>query len=122
MTNEPPDELLLTLQDANEHDWESVRSVIDRDSPRARRLLAHIAETKRAYWMLIATACDLEPPPTELRAIMRYELERLPRLTPAQRALELEYSGKTMTVAALVRLNARHSAWHAGQIAFSGDE
>jgi hypothetical protein len=111
------DELYLTLLEANEHDWESVRSVMDRDTPRARRLLAHILETKHLYWTMISSACDLEPPMMELELIMRYELEQVARLTPAQRAITLEYSGKTVTIAALVRLNARHSAWHAGQIA-----
>ncbi len=116
------DELHLTLFEANEHDWESVRSVINRDTPRARRLLAHILETKHLYWTMIAAACDLEPPPMGLEEIMRYELERVRRLTPEQRALTLEYSGKIISIAALVRLNARHSAWHAGQIALSTED
>ncbi len=116
------DELALTLLEANEHDWESVRSVINRDTPRARRLLAHILETKHLYWTVISSACDLEPPPMELEEIMRYELEQVRRLTPEQRAITLEYSGQTMSIAALVRLNARHSAWHAGQIALSTED
>ncbi len=116
------DELHLTLFEANEHDWESVRSVINRDTPRARRLLAHILETKHLYWTVISSACHLEPPPTALDAIMRYELEQVVRLTPEQRAFTLEYSGRIMTIAALVRLNARHSAWHAGQIALSTED
>jgi uncharacterized damage-inducible protein DinB len=90
---------------------------MNRDTPRARRLLAHILETKHLYWKIISSACDLEPPPMELDAIMHYELLWVVCLTPAQRAITLEYSGKTVTIAELVRLNARHSVWHAGQIA-----
>jgi hypothetical protein len=116
------DELALTLLEANEHDWESVKSVMDRDTPRARRLLAHILETKHLYWTIISDACDLEPPPMELEAIMRYELEQVGSLTSLHRAIRLEYSGKTATIAELVRLNARHSAWHAGQIALSRED
>lgn len=107
------------LAEANFDDWESVQSVMQRTGPRAERLLAHILETKHKYWMLIAQTCDLEPPPMTLEALMHYELEQVCKLEPAHLERTVEYSGRTLTVAALIRLSARHSVWHAGQIALT---
>jgi hypothetical protein len=41
------------------------------------------------------------------------------QLNPTQREQPLESSGKTLTVAGLIRLSAQHSVWHAGQIALT---
>ncbi|NJK44744.1 MAG: hypothetical protein HC933_11055 [Pleurocapsa sp. SU_196_0] len=49
---------------------------------------------------------------------MRYELEMVQHLTEAQLEIRLDY-GREMSVAQLVRLSARHSVWHAGQIALT---
>ena len=48
---------------------------------------------------------------------MAWEVDAARRLTPAHLEATLTHAGQSMTVAELLRLNARHSAWHAGQIA-----
>jgi uncharacterized damage-inducible protein DinB len=113
------DSLHALLHEANFDDWESVRSTMARTGPRVERLLAHILETKRMYWTLIAEHGQLEPPPATLEALLHYELEAVRQLDATQLAQTLEYSGRSLTVAQLIRLSARHSMWHAGQIALS---
>ncbi len=114
----PEDELLEIVRDSNFYKWESVTSVLSDTSPRATRLLEHIRETKHMYWSIIAKKCKLEAPPHDLEALMSYELEQTAALSPESRALKVRY-GKTMTVSTLIRLCARHSVWHAGQIALT---
>jgi uncharacterized damage-inducible protein DinB len=111
-------ELRAILEEANFDIWESVQSILEYSGERADRLRAHILETKRTYWNLIRTACDLPEPPETLLEVMKYELEVVEQLTKAQLEIPLDY-GRTMTVAQLIRLSARHSVWHAGQIAFT---
>lgn len=113
------DELVEFLNDANFDPWESVSSILEVTGERALRLRAHILETKLLYWNLIATTHQLEQPPTRLLELMHYELRITRSLTFEQLRCELEYSGRIMTVSALIRLSARHSVWHAGQIALS---
>lgn len=118
-----PDELLETLRDANFDAWESVTSALSgaggQVPPRVAWLLQHIHDTKRAYWQLIANATNTAPAPgdLDLPGLMRWELPALAALSGAQREVVAEYAGRALSVAALVRLNARHSVWHAGQIA-----
>jgi hypothetical protein len=90
-----------------------------RHRTRAERSRAHILETKRAYWKIIADACTLSPIPETLEDLMRYELEQIAKMDAATRAAPLEYGSHRMTVASLIRLSARHSVWHAGQIALT---
>ena len=52
-----------------------------------------------------------------LSALMAWEVEAVRVLTPAQLAARLTHAGADLSVADLIRLNARHTAWHAGQIA-----
>lgn len=116
-------QLCALLEEANFDPWESVSGALDlargQVPPRVAWLTLHLAETKREYWRLIAALTNTPAPPAEgdLAALMRWELEAASRLGEAQLDLETEYSGRTLSVAALIRLNARHSAWHAGQIA-----
>lgn len=84
--------------------------------------MAHILETKRMYWNLIREVCDLEPPPNTLPELLQYELARVLELSATQRQLKIDYSKTTQTVADLIRLNARHTVWHAGQMALSSFE
>jgi uncharacterized damage-inducible protein DinB len=111
-------ELHTVLEEANFDLYESVSSILEYTGERAERLRAHILETKRHYWNLIRTACDLPEPPETLLEVMHYELEVVGRLTEAQLEIRLDY-GREMSVAQLIRLSARHSVWHAGQIALT---
>jgi uncharacterized damage-inducible protein DinB len=113
------DELYQQMFEANFANWESVKSVQHITGPRAERLMAHILETKRMYWKIIAKACKLPAAPKTLEAIMQYELEQIAGMDAATRATPLKYGSQRMTAASLIRLAARHSVWHAGQIALT---
>jgi hypothetical protein len=112
-------ELYALLEEANFDPWESLVTVMNQRGERAERLLAHILETKLGYWTLIRAHCRLPEPPPTLPELMRYELEAVRRLTVSQLEISLIYSGRELTVARLIRLSARHSVWHAGQIALT---
>jgi uncharacterized damage-inducible protein DinB len=113
------DELYQQMFEANFANWESVKSVQHITGPRAERLMAHILETKRMYWKIIAKACKLPAAPKTLEAIMNYELEQIEQMDAETRATPLKYGSQRMTAASLIRLAARHSVWHAGQIALT---
>jgi uncharacterized damage-inducible protein DinB len=113
------DGLYQQMFEANFANWESVKSVQHITGPRAERLMAHILETKRMYWKIIAKACKLPAAPKTLEEIMQYELEQIEQMDSATRATPLKYGSQRMTAAALIRLSARHSVWHAGQIALT---
>ena len=113
------DELVEFLNDSNFDPWESVSSVLEHAGERSQRLQAHILETKLLYWNLMVTTLKLEPPPTTLLELMHFEIKITTSLNLEQRNIKLEYSGRVMTVGALIRLSARHSVWHAGQIALT---
>ncbi len=113
------DELEVMLIESNFDPWESVSSILDHSGERASRLRAHVLETKLLYWNLICSTLKLEPAPTTLLELMHFECRMTGLLSLEQRATILEYSGRELSVAALIRLSARHSIWHAGQIALS---
>ena len=113
------DELHQQMFEANFANFESIKSVQHISGPRAERLMAHILETKRMYWKIIAKACKLPVAPKTLEEIMQYELEQIERMDAATRATPLKYGSQRMTAASLIRLSARHSVWHAGQIALT---
>jgi uncharacterized damage-inducible protein DinB len=113
------DELYQQMFEANFANWESVKSVQHITGPRAERLMAHILETKRMYWKIIAKACKLPAAPKTLEAIMQYELEQIAGMDAETQATPLKYGSQRMTAASLIRLAARHSVWHAGQIALA---
>lgn len=105
--------------EANFDVWESVSSILEHTGERAERLKAHILETKLMYWQLICTTLKLEPPPSGLLELMHFECKLTGLLKLEQLTVSIEYSGRELTVAALIRLSARHSVWHAGQIALT---
>jgi uncharacterized damage-inducible protein DinB len=113
------DELYQQMFEANFANWESIKSVQHITGPRAERLMAHILETKRMYWKIIAKACKLPAAPKTLEEVMQYELEQIAQMDAATRATPLKYGSQRMTAASLIRLSARHSVWHAGQIALT---
>jgi uncharacterized damage-inducible protein DinB len=118
------DELYQQMFEANFANWESIKSVQHITGPRAERLMAHILETKRMYWKIIAKACKLPAAPPDtldgaLEEIMHYELEQIEHMDAATRTTPLKYGSQRMTAASLIRLAARHSVWHAGQIALT---
>ncbi|AFZ65833.1 hypothetical protein [Deinococcus peraridilitoris] len=117
------DALYLTLHEANYDSWESVQQAMSlaqgQVPPRVAWLLEHIHDTKRGYWAVISGALGTSRPPDHLglSALMAWELTQLAALSAEQRQVTLAYGGRLLDVAALIRLNARHAVWHAGQIA-----
>lgn len=123
--------LATLLDEANQHPWESVRSALagadGQPHPRIAALASHLSATKRQYWTLIAEAArnegnneDAVPFPPEdagLTRLMEWEVAAARALPEAVLTLNVTHSGTLMTVSELLRLNARHTAWHAGQIA-----
>ncbi|WP_189643815.1 hypothetical protein [Deinococcus piscis] len=119
--------LYALLNESSFDPWESVdrafEQALDRapDAPGqalALERLRHILDTKRAYWGAVARALQLElDPPHYLPELLRWELTTLGSLSEQQLAQPLDYAGRRFSVAGLLRLNARHSSWHAGQVA-----
>ena len=119
------------LDEANHAHWESLASALGmadgQPHPRVGRLVQHVSVTKRGYWEAIAAAIAtpqqppdqaLQPPPElNLNEVCLWEVQRAAALSDGQLATALTYSGKQMSVSELLRLNARHTVWHAGQIA-----
>ena len=119
-----PAELSTLLDEANHHPWESVRSALARvegqPHPRIGWLTSHLAETKRQYWAAIAEATGAPTPPDDLglTRLMEWEVEAARQLAPGLLARPVHYGQDELnwTVESLLRFNARHTAWHAGQI------
>ncbi|WP_424949972.1 hypothetical protein [Deinococcus sp.] len=122
MTITGPD-LSTLLHEANHAPWESLASALGmadgQPPPRVGRLVQHISVTKRGYWEAVAAAAGTPLPSPELNldGLCVWEVERAALLEPEQLAAPLTYSGAQMSVAELLCLNARHTVWHAGQIA-----
>lgn len=119
-------QLAFLLDEAFQADWESLRSALNtadgQPHPRIGWLTQHLSVTKRGYWRTLADVLHTLPAPPELDldALCRWEVQVVAMLTPAQLETPLEYSGSPMTVADLLRVNIRHTVWHAGQIAALG--
>lgn len=117
-----PADLALLLDEANHAPWESVRAALamvdGQPHPRIGWLTMHLAETKRKYWAVLAevTGCPTPPDDMGLTRLMSWEVEAVRALSPEALALPQSYQDGG-TVASLLRLNARHTVWHAGQIA-----
>ncbi len=119
------------LDEANHAHWESLASALGmadgQPHPRVGRLVQHVSVTKRGYWEAIAAAIAtprqspaqaFQPPPElNLNAVCLWEVGRAAALCAEELQTTLTYSGKQMSVSELLRLNARHTVWHAGQIA-----
>lgn len=115
-------DLALLLDEANHAPWESVKAALamvdGQPHPRIGWLTTHLAETKRNYWAVIAevTGCPTPPDDMGLNRLMVWEVEATRQLSPEALLLPQTYQ-EGGTVASLLRLNARHTVWHAGQIA-----
>lgn len=111
------------LDEADHARWESLASALGmadgQPHPRIGRLVQHISVSKRGYWEAIADALSVPGPPPELdlNGVCRWEVERAAGLGAGQLATVLTYCGRPLSVSELLRLNARHTVWHAGQIA-----
>lgn len=131
------------LDEANHARWESLASALGmadgQPHPRVGRLVQHVSVSKRGYWEAIAAAIatprqssdqpspdqlfsdqlfsDQPPPELNLNGVCLWEVQRAAALSDEQLATVLTYSGRQMSVTELLRLNARHTVWHAGQIA-----
>ncbi|WP_425146048.1 hypothetical protein [Deinococcus sp.] len=116
-------DLALLLDEAYRADWESLRSALSavqgQPHPRIGWLTQHLAVVKRGYAQALHAAIQTPTPPPDLDldALCRWEVEMVSALTPARLEMRLASSGQTLTVADLLRLNARQTTWHAGQIA-----
>lgn len=126
----PPNHLAwlhALLNESSFDAWESVDQAFERalhrapDAPgqaQALERLRHILDTKRSYWSHVARTLNLDlAPPHHLPELLRWELTTLDQLSAQQLAQPLDYGGRRFSVAGLLRLNARHSSWHAGQVA-----
>ena len=126
------------LDEANHARWESLASALGmadgQPHPRVGRLVQHVSVSKRGYWEAIAAAIatsrqpsdqpspdqlssDQPPPELNLNGVCLWEVQRAAALSDEQLTTVLTYSGRQMSVTELLRLNARHTVWHAGQIA-----
>ena len=87
--------------------------------PRVAWLVQHLSVLKRGHWEEIAAQLGAANPPAEfnLSALCRWEVEQAGTLSGEQIAARVQADGQSFTVAGLLRLNARHTVWHAGQIA-----
>lgn len=118
-----PEALATLLDEADHAPWESVQSALARvegqPHPRVGWLTTHLTQTKHAYWTLIAQTTGTPAPAGDLglTRLMAWEVGAARSLSAVQLAQPLTYSGAALTVAELLRLNARHTVWHAGQIA-----
>ena len=119
-------QLAALLDEAFQADWESLRAALNtvegQPHPRIGWLTQHLSVTKRGYWQALADVLHTPPAPPDLDldALCRWEVQTAATLTPAQLETPLEYSDAAMTVGDLLRVNIRHTVWHAGQIAALG--
>lgn len=118
-----PDELATLLDEANHDPWESVQAALalidGQPHPRVGWLTTHLRATKHEYWTVIAAATGTPAPPDDagLTRLMTWEVQAARSLRPEVLDVAVAHAGRTFTVAGLLRVNARHTAWHAGQIA-----
>ena len=116
-------QLARLLHDANSADWESLASALrladGQPPPRVAWLVQHLSVTKRGYWEAISAALGAPKPPPELNldGLCAWETAQAQQLSAEGLAVHLDYSGTRLSVADLLRLDARHTVWHAGQIA-----
>ncbi|ULH15036.1 DinB family protein [Deinococcus sp. KNUC1210] len=126
MTALTPAQLSRLLDEAFQADWESLhsalRTVEGQPHPRIGWLTQHLSVTKRGYWQALSEVLPTAsaPPELDLDGLCRWEVAAAAALTPEQLKTPLTYSGTPMTVGDLLRVNIRHTVWHAGQIAALG--
>ncbi|UBV43519.1 hypothetical protein LAJ19_04710 [Deinococcus taeanensis] len=118
-----PHDLATLLDEANHAPRQSVTAALARvdgqPHPRVAALAAHLSGSKRECWTLIAQAAGTDTPPDDagLTRLMAWEVQVTRTLPPAALTELVSLGGTLMTIEALLRLNARHTAWHAGQVA-----
>ncbi|GGL84915.1 hypothetical protein GCM10010840_23510 [Deinococcus aerolatus] len=116
-------DLAALLDEANHAPWESVRAALalidGQPHPRVGWLTSHLTATKRDCWAQIAAATGAPAPDDAagLTRLMAWEVDAARALSEEALHTRLTFSDGDMTVAEALRLNARHTAWHAGQIA-----
>ncbi|MDV6375630.1 DinB family protein [Deinococcus arenicola] len=117
------EDLATLLDEANHAPWESVRAALatidGQPHPRVGWLTGHLTATKRGYWTLVAAATATPAPDAAagLTRLMAWEVDATRALNTEALQIPLMHSNERLTVSELLRLNARHTAWHAGQIA-----
>lgn len=117
------DALAALLDEANHAPWESVRAALatidGQPHPRVGWLTSHLTATKRDYWAQIAAATDTPAPDDAagLTRLMAWEVDATRALNAGALQTRLTHSDESITVSEVLRLNARHTVWHAGQIA-----
>lgn len=111
------------LQESNFDPWEGTQYALDsvegQPHPRIAWLITHLTHTKREYWQAVADATGTPAPPDDagLKRLMEWEVQAARNLPEAALNVTVQRNDRTFTVAELLRLNARHTTWHAGQIA-----
>lgn len=109
------------LSEANADTWESLGAAmngLESPSGRAVWLLEHLHDTKREIWTLIAAVTGRpSPPELPLLELCDWEVKAAGLLTDEQWRQSVVHSGRTFDVSGLVRQSARHTVWHAGQLA-----
>ena len=122
-----PGQLAALLDEAAHAPAQSVRAALSgvegQPHPRIGALTSALAVTKRDVWAVIAAVTGTPSPPDEfgLARLMAWEMEATRALSDEALAQSLTYAGQDMSVAELLRLNARQTVWHAGQIAALAD-
>ncbi|MFC4455956.1 hypothetical protein [Deinococcus sonorensis] len=117
------EDLALLLDESARDDEASLGAALHRAEgqvpPRVAWLVTHLSVVKREYWTALHAVLDtpLPAPELNLSALCEWEGRTVRTLSAAQLEQTLSHAGRTLTVAALLRLNARHTVWHAGQIA-----
>jgi hypothetical protein len=122
-----PGQLAALLDEAAHAPGHSVRTALSgvegQPHPRIGALTSALAVTKRDVWTVIAAVTGTPSPPDELglTRLMIWEVGATHALSDGALAQSLTYAGQEMRVTELLRLNARQTVWHAGQIAALAD-
>ncbi|WP_420597323.1 hypothetical protein [Deinococcus sp.] len=115
-----PIEVVL-LSEASADAWESLGAAtrgLEVPSGRAAWLLEHLRDTKLEIWTLIALATGKPPPPElPLAELCDWEVQTVQSLSGEERQRSVVHSGRTFDVSGLLCQSARHTVWHAGQLA-----
>ncbi|AZI43750.1 hypothetical protein EHF33_03245 [Deinococcus psychrotolerans] len=97
----------------------AVLNSLEPPSERSVWLLEHLRETKLEIWALCLAATDRPAPPASLSLLelCRWEVESARSLSAVELGTNAVHAGRTFDVSGLLRQSARHTVWHAGQLA-----
>ncbi|MBZ9749642.1 hypothetical protein K7W42_02065 [Deinococcus sp. HMF7604] len=118
-----PDLLATLLDEANQAPDHSVRAALARADgqphPRIAALAAHLTAVKQDVWAAVSAVTGTTAPPADagLTRLMTWEVGAVRALPLGSLSLSVNHAGATSTVAELLRALARHTLWHAGQMA-----